>query len=62
MSIGALHELTKACIEKFKSMAADLPKSEKKHVIKIFQKHVEILEGMQIGHKKRGCSHGMQEL
>jgi len=46
MSIGALHELTKACIEKFKSMAADLPKSEKKHVIKIFQKHVEILEGM----------------
>lgn len=46
MSIGALHELTRACIEKFKSMASDLPKSEKRQVIRIFEKHVKVLEGM----------------
>jgi hypothetical protein len=46
MSIGVIHELTRACLEKFKKMANDIPKSEKKHVIKVFEKHVKILEGI----------------
>jgi hypothetical protein len=46
MSIGALHELTKACIEKFKKMVDDLPNSEKNYVIRVFEKHVKVLEGI----------------
>lgn len=46
MSIGSIRELTRACLEKFAKMAKDIPKSEKKEIIKVYQKYVNILEGI----------------
>ena len=41
MSKGAIKELLIADVEKFKSMAKNLPSSEKSVIIKILQKRVE---------------------
>lgn len=46
MSRGVIHELTAACLEKFQKMVNDIPKSERRHVIKVFEKHVQVLEGI----------------
>jgi len=44
MSKGALSELFNASVGKFKNMVKVIPASERKEILKIFQKRYDLLE------------------
>ena len=47
MSKGALSELFNASIGKFENMVKVIPASEKKKILKIFQKRYDVLEDLR---------------